>query len=105
MIKATGGDFAKYDEWGIIRRICLLTPAEAGPEIQSKKSDELMKFAPEFDEYLIRRILFGFIYWGAALIFIPSEFDSHFLRKTFHVKFHMVCVYKKASFYKHWGIF
>ena len=64
-----------------------------------------MKFAPEFDEYLIRRILFGFIYWGAALIFIPSEFDSHFLRKTFHVKFHMVCVYKKASFYKHWGIF
>ena len=36
----------------IMRRICL-TPPEAGPEIQSKKSDELMKSAPEFDEYLI----------------------------------------------------
>ena len=35
-----------------MRRICL-TPPEAGPEIQSKKSDELMKSAPEFDEYLI----------------------------------------------------
>ena len=35
-----------------MRRICL-TPPEAAPEIQSKKSDELMKSAQEFDEYLI----------------------------------------------------
>ena len=82
--------------WG--GRIFLLTPAEPGPEIQSKKSDELIKFAPKFDEYLIRRILFGYIHWSAALIFIPSEFDSHFLRKIFHVKFHIWCVYKKLIF-------
>ena len=52
-IKVNGNYFADLNGRRRIMRRIRLTPPEAGPEIQSKKSDELMKSAPEFDEYLI----------------------------------------------------